>query len=208
MMNTIRHCLNVRLHDLRPQLSRTYFPLLTTYICLRPFERVLRYTLPQTQLSDVIPCHFIQSPRFYLTIIELAMYLSIYGCHINNVCINHLFYADDLCLMAPSPVGLQLLIDICANYGIENDLLFNRSKSVCMVVKPRCRNVSTPLMFLNGDALEYVDSVKYLGVLLSQDMKDDADMSRHLRSFYARSNVIFRKFHHCSASIKVNLIKT
>ena len=77
-----------------------------------------------------------------------------------------------------------------------------------MVVKPRCRNVSTPLMFLNGDALEYVESVKYLGVLLSQDMKDDADMSRHLRSFYARSNVIFRKFHHCSASIKVNLIKT
>ena len=130
------------------------------------------------------------------------------GCHINNVCITHLFYADDLCLMAPSPVGLQLLIDICAKYGFENDLLFNRSKSVCMVVKPRGRNVSTPLMFLNGDALEYVDSVKYLGVVLSQDMKDDADMSRHLRSFYARSNVIFRKFHHCSASIKVNLIKT
>ena len=110
--------------------------------------------------------------------------------------------------MASSPVGLQLLIDICANYGFENDLLFNRSKSVCMVVKPRGRNVSTPLMFLNGDALEYVDIVKYLGDLLSQDMKDDADMSRHLRSFYARSNVIFRKFHHCSASIKVNLIKT
>ena len=65
-----------------------------------------------------------------------------------------------------------------------------------MVVKPRGRNVSTPLMFLNGDALEYVDSVKYLGVLLSHDMKDDADMSRHLLSFYARSNVIFRKFHH------------
>ena len=99
--------------------------------------------------------------------------------------------------MAPSPVGLQHLIDICANYGFENDLLFNRSKSVCMVVKPRGRNVSTPLMYLNGVALEYVDSVKYLGV-----MKDDADMIRHLRSFYARSNVIFRKFHHCSASIK------
>ena len=39
-------------------------------------------------------------------------------------------------------------------------------------------------------------------------MKDDADMNSHLRSFYARTNVIFRKFHHCSASIKVNLIKT
>ena len=63
-------------------------------------------------------------------------------------------------------------------------------------------------MYLNGVALEYVDRVKYLGVLLSQDMKDGVDMNMHLRSFYARSNVIFRKLHHCSASIKVNLIKT
>ena len=90
--------------------------------------------------------------------------------------------------------------------------MFNRSKSVCMVVKPTGRNVivSTPfkLMYLNCVAHEYVDSVKYLGVILSNDMKDDADMNRHLRSFYARSNVIFRKFHHCSASIKVILIKT
>ena len=44
--------------------------------------------------------------------------------------------------------------------------------------------------------------------MLSTDIKDDADMNRHQRRFSARSNVIFRKFHHCSASIKVNLIKT
>ena len=62
-------------------------------------------------------------------------------------------------------------------------------------------------MYLNGVALEYVDSVKYLGVMLSNDMKDDADMTRHLRSFYARSNVILRKFHHCYASIKLILSK-
>ena len=98
--------------------------------------------------------------------------------------------------MAPSPVGLRHLIYICSNYGFENDLLFNCSKSVCMLVKPGGRNVSTPLMYLNGVALEYVDSVKYPGVMLSNDMKDGADMNRHLRSFYARSNVIFRKFHH------------
>ena len=105
-------------------------------------------------------------------------------------------------------MGLQHLINICANFGFENDILFNHSKCVCMVVKLSDRKNSTALMYLNGLALRYVDRVKYLGVLLSQDMKDDADMNRHLLGFYARSNVIFRKFHHCSASIKVNLIKT
>ena len=59
---------------------------------------------------------------------------------------------------------------LCANCGFENDTLFNRSKSVCMVVKPSYRKNSTPLMYLNGVSLEYIDRAKYLGVLLSQSI--------------------------------------
>ena len=36
-------------------------------------------------------------------------------------------------------------------------------------------------------------------------MKDDEDMLRHLRSFYARSNSILRKFHNCSVDVKLYL---
>ena len=25
------------------------------------------------------------------------------GCHIHNYCTNHVFYADDICVIAPSP---------------------------------------------------------------------------------------------------------
>ena len=88
-----------------------------------------------------------------------------------------------------------------------DDILFYLSKSVCMIVKPMGRNVS-PLMFLNGAPLEYVDTVKHLGVLRSHDMKDNADMRGHLRNLYARSNLIFRKFHHCSALILSKLTST
>ena len=35
------------------------------------------------------------------------------GCHIDDVCINHVFYADDLCLMAPCAIALQELINVC-----------------------------------------------------------------------------------------------
>ena len=34
------------------------------------------------------------------------------GCFLNNVCLNHVFYADDLCLMAPCAIVLQELLNI------------------------------------------------------------------------------------------------
>ena len=33
------------------------------------------------------------------------------GCSIDNLCMNHVMYADDICLMAPSPAALQELIN-------------------------------------------------------------------------------------------------
>ena len=41
------------------------------------------------------------------------------GCHIHNCCTNHVFYADDVCVIAPSPSGLQDLLNICAKFGFE-----------------------------------------------------------------------------------------
>ena len=46
-------------------------------------------------------------------------------CHIDDVCINHVFYADDICLMAPCAIALQELINICYQYSNKFDLNFN-----------------------------------------------------------------------------------
>ena len=45
-------------------------------------------------------------------------------------------YADDTVLLAPSPKALQMLIDICVPFGIENDIVYNEEKTKCMCVKP------------------------------------------------------------------------
>ena len=44
------------------------------------------------------------------------------GYQIDNVCVNHVMYADDICLMAPSPAALQKLINICYYFSIQNIL--------------------------------------------------------------------------------------
>ena len=51
------------------------------------------------------------------------------GCYIDNVCVNHVFYADDLCLMAPCAIALQELLNICHSYSNIVDLNFNAKKS-------------------------------------------------------------------------------
>ena len=40
---------------------------------------------------------------------DLAMCKS--GCYINEQCKNHVMYADDICLLAPSAIDLQRLLD-------------------------------------------------------------------------------------------------
>ena len=35
------------------------------------------------------------------------------GCYVDNVCVTYVFYADDICLMAPCAIALQQLLNIC-----------------------------------------------------------------------------------------------
>ena len=60
-------------------------------------------------------------------------------------------------------------------------------------------------MVLNAAPLPYVDSVKYLGFMFTLDSKDDADMQRQLRTFYARSNTILYQFAKGDESVKLVL---
>ena len=116
------------------------------------------------------------------------------GCHIHNCCINHVFYVDDICVIAPSPSGLQGLLNICAKFGLENYVEYNPIKSLCMVFKPRSFNLKCPDIYMNVNKLAYVKEAKYLGVIICNDLKDDGDILRHLRNFYARSNSISEHF--------------
>ena len=59
------------------------------------------------------------------------------GCHFYLICVNHLFYADDSVLIAPSPIALKRLIDVCEKYSIENEITYNATKTVCMYIRPK-----------------------------------------------------------------------
>ena len=72
------------------------------------------------------------------------------GCFVGASLVNHLMYADDLVLLAPSAAGLSLLLSACSYYGIEFDVKYNSTKSNVMVF---CCNLMTWLGNVNRSML-------------------------------------------------------
>ena len=95
------------------------------------------------------------------------------------MCINHILYADDICLLAPSASAMQSLLDICYKYGIDNDILFNPIKSVCTVFKPNAYKRFTSTDFIGDDALKFAKKAKYLGFTFN-DSKSNQNKSKSL----------------------------
>ena len=99
------------------------------------------------------------------------------GCLIGNTLLNHLMYADDLAIMSPSTVGFQQLLDICSEYGVEFDVQYNAKKSVVLICRTKeDQKLHFPMFYLSGQSLCVSNCTKYLGHIITDKMKDDADM--------------------------------
>ena len=133
----------------------------------------------------------------YVDDLSSSLINSSHGCRINDVII-HLFYSDYLCLMAPSPAALQVLINICSQFSEDKDLTFNPNKSM----------LNCPSVYIDNTELSYVYTAKYLGVFISHDLRDDTDMKRQFRSLYISANTMIRKFTKCSLEAKLALCKS
>ena len=86
-----------------------------------------------------------------------------FGCYISNMCVNHLVYADDMVLLAPSPRALQGLIDTAAKYFVDNGLMINRKKTKCVAIIPQCnKEIHIPSFYVHGTTISRVRHKNYL----------------------------------------------
>ena len=141
---------------------------------------------------------------------ELSIKLSAIntGCSIGGYLINHLGYADDICLITLTSGGMQKLLNVCNSYGIENDIIYHKKKSVCMLFKPRCfKGITGPKLYLDGSFLSYVSSHKYLGVFMVSEGNWDTNIKQQMRKFYGRANMLVSKFSKCSTLVKISLFR-
>ena len=62
--------------------------------------------------------------------------------------------------------------------------------------------------YINGVLVEQVDSVKYLGHFLTNELSDDIDIRRQCLVLNVRGNMLCRKFHMCSVRVKLKLFNS
>ncbi|XP_069356354.1 uncharacterized protein [Maniola hyperantus] len=110
-------------------------------------------------------------------------------------------------LLSPSINGLRKLLNICEQFAAEHALKYNVAKTEILVFKAGKGPETVPPVYLNGSSVRVVKRFKYLGHILSEDIKDDGDMERERRALSVRANMIARRFARCSDDVKVTLFK-
>ena len=108
--------------------------------------------------------------------------------------INNLMYADDLVILAPSHVGLSMLLSVCSDYGLEHDIKCNSGKSNVMIFCCKTfKDIHVPCFELNDNILPRVNQCKYIGHVITDDLKDGNDIARQYKRIYAQGNALIRK---------------
>jgi hypothetical protein len=112
------------------------------------------------------------------------------GCNVAGTMINLLCFADDMVLLAPSWRGLQILIDKLHTEALAINMTFNVSKTVCMIFKPVNSRYAIcdifPAFSANRQILTFVTQFKYLGHIIRNDLCDDEDIKREIKTLFTR----------------------
>ena len=88
-------------------------------------------------------------------------------------------------------------------------IVFNQKNSASLYfISKMLKGANLPNVYLNGVLVEQVDSVKYLGHFLTNELSDDIDISRQCRVLNVRGNILCRKFHMCSVPVKLKLFNS
>ena len=118
-------------------------------------------------------------------------------------------FADDICLLAPTLSALQHLIDTSVSFCNAKGLNFNAKKSKVVVFSPKKVNLQDIKQIkINGSIVEYVSTVKYLGVTIESNKGFAFSEKNELRSFYRASNYILSAIQKPSKEILVHLLYT
>ena len=122
-------------------------------------------------------------------------------------------YSDDNWVLAPSLSALQDILKTCEEYALSHNLKFSTDpnpklcKTKCMAFLSKPRDL--PSMHLCGNPLPWVDRLKHLGTMVSNQIDGcQVDIQQKRAMYINKNNSIFQEFSyaHPISKLKLNAI--
>jgi hypothetical protein len=123
-------------------------------------------------------------------------------------------YADDIVLLAPTVRAMRRLLSVCDDFASTYDVVFNASKSKCLVFKTavgrqlHMEHSPSTHFYIGGKVIEFVDSWPHLGHILNVIRDYGADMDEVRNALCGQIINVLCYFGHVFPVLKLKLIKT
>ena len=131
------------------------------------------------------------------------------GCYVGGAWVNSLSYADDMVLLVPTVTALQTLLEVCRAYAGPHDIVYNTTKTVCMLVRRKqLQGRYSTRVRLGNEELSCVEEFRYLGHVMTADYRDDKDIKKQFRRQNAVGNMLVRTFSFAPIEAKIQLFKS
>ena len=127
------------------------------------------------------------------------------GCHVGNKYYGVIGYADDIMLIAPSQLAMNKMISICENYAESFQILFNGKKSKVIVFDKYATKIN-PSFSVNGQLVECVEELNYLGHVITSNRKDPLT-GYVVKDFLRKFNGFIGDLNDVSSAVKGKLFK-
>ena len=95
-------------------------------------------------------------------------------------------------LLTHTVTALQTLLEMCRAYAEPHDIIYNTTKSVCMLVRRKGR-YSTRVR-LGNEELSFVEEFRYPGYVMTADCRMIRTLKNNSRGMKAVGNMLVRKF--------------
>jgi len=142
----------------------------------------------------------------YMDGLVLALRNTKYGCHIADIFIASVLYADDLCLLAPTREAMQILLDTCSEYAEYWCIKYNDKKSKLMFFGKKPESFTCAPVYLNNNKLDFVLKWNYLGIVIQSGDHFSCSSQKCLGGFYRSVNTILNTIRKPSEDVMMNLL--
>ena len=113
-----------------------------------------------------------------------------YGCKLWGFFAGCILYADDILLISSPLIKLQAMLEICFNFGYDNDLLFNAKKSAYFAAGDLHLRASKAEMYIGEEKIKWVSVCSYLGISVYSGKLFRTDCEERQRKFGGAINAI------------------